>query len=416
MTDRVLVLADDMGVFLAVVRSLGRRGIDVHVALADEHAPGLASRYISAVHVLPPYHRDAEAWVASLCGLIDVHRYRLVIPCNDSRLLIFRHHAGRIGRDMLAIPNDEAFETFTDKAATRAAAARLGIAVAAGRVLTRGEQAEKLAAELGLPLVLKPRCTYAIGSPQEKTPAKIIRTQVELAEALETFADGSWIAEAFVPGEGVGVSILARRGEVLFASQHRRLQVATETSGSTARVAEQPDPKLVAAARALAGATRLTGVAMFEFRVDRRGGRHALLEVNPRFWGSLPLAVAGGADFPALLWDVVTGAEPQLPVQQPKLVARRNMSGEYARLTAVADTPPGWLAKCRVVAALLSFLPTLLLRSRFDSWAADDPAPYLVERRQICARLLSAATRHLQLTRSGIEDIQEQTSVREGAG
>lgn len=387
LTNRVLVLADDMGVFLAVVRSLGRSGIEVHVALADRHAPGLASRYVSAVHVLPPYHRDPDAWVASLRALIEAHGYRLILPCNDSRLLMLHHHADRIGRHILAIPNEEAFATFTDKAATRDAAEKLGIKIAPGRLLRQGEQAEHLAGELGLPLVLKPCRTYAVGDRQEKTIARILRTHAQLQEALGSIEHGSWLAESFVPGEGVGVSVLARRGEVLLAWQHRRLHVAAETAGSTARVGERADPQLLAVTQALARATNFSGVAMFEFRVDCCSGRYALLEVNPRFWGSLPLAVAAGADFPAMLWDVLTGAEPQLQAQRPNLIAKRNLSGEFNRLASAVADARDVAARVHAVAALLVFLPTLLVRSRFDSWAADDPVPYQVERRQILARL-----------------------------
>jgi predicted ATP-grasp superfamily ATP-dependent carboligase len=163
-------------------------------------------------------------------------------------------------------------------------------------------------------------------------------------------------------------------------------------------VAERPDRRLLDVAAKLARASELTGVAMFEFRVDRGSGRQVLLEVNPRFWGSLPLAVAGGADFPALLWDVLTGAEPPLDAQPPRLIARRSMSGECSRLAAAVAEARGAAARLRAIAGLLAFLPTLLLRSRFDSWAADDPRPFHVERRQIRSRLSGAFARRLGRT------------------
>ena len=395
MGERALVLGDDMGVFLAVARSLGRRGIEVHVAPADSDAPGLASRYVSAVHVLPPYHADPRAWLASLQALIAAHRYRLILPCNDSRLLILRHHAAELGRELLAIPDEGVLATFTDKAATRALATGLAIAVPPGRLLGRGEQSRWLIAEFGLPLVLKPCRTYEIGGRQEKTMARIIRAPAELDDALEAARTVTWLAEAFVPGEGVGVSVLARNGDVLLAWQHRRLRVAAETAGSTARVAEWPDRQLLAAAQAMSRASGLTGVAMFEFRVDRRSGRNALLEVNPRFWGSLPLAVAAGADFPALLWDVLTGAEPRLDKRQPPIIIRRSMSGEYSRLSAALAEARGPAARTRAIGSLTAFPPTLLLPSRFDSWAPDDPAPYYRELRQVCGRALAGVAHRL---------------------
>jgi hypothetical protein len=41
---------------------------------------------------------------------------------------------------------------------------------------------------------------------------------------------------------------------------------------------------------------------MVEYRVDPQTGSALLMEVNGRFWGSLPLAYYAGADFPYLLY------------------------------------------------------------------------------------------------------------------
>ena len=40
---------------------------------------------------------------------------------------------------------------------------------------------------------------------------------------------------------------------------------------------------------------------MVEFKVDPRDGIPKLMEVNPRFWGSLQLAIVSGVDFPYLI-------------------------------------------------------------------------------------------------------------------
>jgi hypothetical protein len=49
------------------------------------------------------------------------------------------------------------------------------------------------------------------------------------------------------------------------------------------------------------------GVAMVEFRRDDRDGEYKLMEVNPKFWGSLDLALAAGADFPGDLCHMALG-------------------------------------------------------------------------------------------------------------
>jgi predicted ATP-grasp superfamily ATP-dependent carboligase len=44
---------------------------------------------------------------------------------------------------------------------------------------------------------------------------------------------------------------------------------------------------------------------MVEFRRDFNDGQFKLMEINPKFWGSLDLAIAAGVDFPYHLYKMV---------------------------------------------------------------------------------------------------------------
>ena len=393
--ERVLVLGDDLGVFLAVARSLGRRGVEVHVAWDEADAPGLSSRYIQAHHSLPPYASDGPGWAEHLAGLIAEQDFRLVIPCSDSDLVRLDRHAELLGRERLALANPQALAVFTDKNETRALAARTGVPAAEGGRLLAGESAQGLAARLGLPLVLKPQVSYRVGDRQAKRYAQILRTVEELEHALASAPCVDWLAEAFFEGEGVGVSVLAEAGRLLLAAQHRRLRTLSETGGSSVRITERTDPALLRDVQMLAEATKLSGVAMFEFRRNARDGRHVLIEVNPRFWGSLPLAVAAGADFPAELWDMTRGSPSPWSGAVRAGTVRRNMTGEFERIAAEVEASTSSIGKARALVSAAAFVAALPARSRFDSWAADDPAPYFAERSLLVGRLSAAVGKRL---------------------
>jgi predicted ATP-grasp superfamily ATP-dependent carboligase/protein-tyrosine-phosphatase len=394
MPERVLLLGDDLRAFLAIARSLGRRGVEVHAAPSDFSSPALKSRYIAAAHRLPPYPLDPRAWESALARLIAEHDFRKVVPTSDSGLFMLRHHAEALGRERIGIANESALEIFSDKANTRALAEKNGVRVALGRLLGRGEEAEGLADSLGLPLVLKPRASYALGDIATKRSARVVRDRAELDRQLRSGAWDGCVAESFFPGVGVGLSVLAREGRILFAYQHRRLHESSETGASTKRVSEPADPALVAAARPLASAAKLDGVAMFEFRVERRSGNHVLLEVNPRFWGSLPLAVAAGADFPALWWDMaVHGREAGAEYSAGTLKA--DLTGEFDRVVDRFEGASG-LVRLRSAASGLATAALLVLARRSaDSWAADDPEPWLEERRMLASRARLALRKRL---------------------
>jgi predicted ATP-grasp superfamily ATP-dependent carboligase len=71
---------------------------------------------------------------------------------------------------------------------------------------------------------------------------------------------------------------------------------------SVYRRSELPDPELAASSLKLLRAMNWEGVAMVEFRQDQKSKQAVLMEVNGRFWGSLPLAVHAGVNFPYLLY------------------------------------------------------------------------------------------------------------------
>src|SRR5215208_407497 len=91
--ERVLVFGDDMRIFLAVVRSLGRAGKEVHAAPCNWRSPALQSTYISAVHRLPRYSDSPPAWRATVMDLVQKDNIDLIIPwCDDGAILPFDIH------------------------------------------------------------------------------------------------------------------------------------------------------------------------------------------------------------------------------------------------------------------------------------------------------------------------------------
>src|SRR5450756_568673 len=93
---KVLVIGDDTRSFLAIVRSLGRRGVEVHAAPTSYTSPALTSRYITRLHYLPHWMGDGHAWLEAVETLLARERFDLVIPCNETALLPLARHRDRL--------------------------------------------------------------------------------------------------------------------------------------------------------------------------------------------------------------------------------------------------------------------------------------------------------------------------------
>lgn len=351
--EKVLVFGDDMRIFLAVVRSLGRAGKEVHAAPFNWRAAALKSKYIAAVHYLPRYSDEPAAWVNAVLATLRAHSFDLIIACCDDRTILpFHLHRKEFAAFPIAIPNSEAVDLLFDKERTRDLCARLAVPVAAGARLDPHDSADELARRFGLPLVLKPRRSYWIDKLDAWGKVWIVDTAAELAALLRTVEEPSrYLVESFFEGSGVGVSVLASEGNVLQAFQHRRLR---EGRGgcSSYRISEPVDDELRLACEKICGFTKLTGVCMFEFRYNRSTRQWVLLETNARFWGSSPLPIALGVDFPNQLYDLLVHGVAPPAVAYRAGVRSRNVVLDAFNLIASLPSPRSgrigaWLSEAR---------------------------------------------------------------------
>jgi protein-tyrosine-phosphatase/predicted ATP-grasp superfamily ATP-dependent carboligase len=396
---KVLVLGDDSRAFLAVVRSLGRHGLAVHVVPFDHGAAALRSRHVAAVHRLPPYNLAPESWVAALGALLAEHRFALVVPTDDRTILPLHRHRASWGATRIALPNERAFAAFFDKLATRELALAAGVPVCQGEALGPSPDAGALVARYGLPLALKPRHSFDLDQLSSRRSVVILRSEAALRDAMAALRSPTeYLVESFFEGEGVGVSILAAEGKVLQAFQHHRVFESGPTGGSTYRVSAPLDPTLAEATAALARAAALHGVAMCEYRRNMGSGEAVLLEVNARFWGSLPLAIAAGIDFPAQLYDLLAQDRRHPRVEYRVRHYARSLGNDAYRLVrdlgdrSVPLPKRLWRASGEVAVGLGRALSG---RETHDTFAPDDLRPWLREWGEIGSWIAGGVTRRL---------------------
>jgi protein-tyrosine-phosphatase/predicted ATP-grasp superfamily ATP-dependent carboligase len=415
---KVLVLGDDTRSFLAIVRSLGRRGISVHAAPANFRSPALRSRYIATIHDLPPWIGDGAEWLVATLALLQAERFDLVIPCNETALLPLQRHRTALSRfARLAIPEDRAIAVLFDKHATRELARRVGVTIAAGRLLRAEDTAAEVIREFGRPVVLKPRRSYSLDTLAARGKVQVVTEPEALGRLLRESDPAETIIEGFFAGQGAGVSVLASRGCVLQAFEHHRVR---EIAGASFyRVSAPLTPGLLKACDAIVAALDYTGVAMFEFKVAPDGG-WALLEVNARPWGSLPLPIALGVDFPYRWYRLLVTGDETPAVEYDTGIYGRNLLPDLRNSLIEAEASGlGRLATAAFMAGRVAEIARVFTgREVHDILVRDDPRPGLIELldigrdivRRAANRLPGRATRRQRKARSII------AAMRDSAG
>jgi predicted ATP-grasp superfamily ATP-dependent carboligase len=329
---RVLVTDARRGSALAFIRSLGRRGDHVVAADATTPSAGQRSRFAAGRVHYPAPSLDMVATGDALVRAAHDHRIELIVPITDELILTLRDRLAELPAGcQVAMPDSESARTVNDKRATVDLAASLGIPVPES-VPGESPDAIRAAAErLGYPVVIKPLTSRIQGDTGgvRQYAVTYALDPAGLERTLEGIGDVGVLVQRFWHGEGQGVELLLDHGRPVAAFQHRRLREVPVTGGASSLRESMPlDPALFQHAARLLGALAFHGLAMVEFRVGPDGP--GLMEINGRVWGSIPLAVAAGMDFPARLVDLYThGAVSERAA--PTAVATDYTTGVRAR-------------------------------------------------------------------------------------
>jgi predicted ATP-grasp superfamily ATP-dependent carboligase len=386
---RILVTDASRPSALSIIRSLGRSGHIVVAADSARRSLGFSSRYAAARLRYPVPNESPEELVECLLHAARLHGIDLIVPVTEVVILpLDRSRARFADVCALALPGHSALATALDKEASRALAASLGIPVPRTVVVHTVSEAREHAQQLGWPVVLKPTSSMSFRS---GGVGRLDAFRVSYADSMAALEQqmaalegrSAVMLQEYCSGEGHGVELAVDAGVPVAVFQHRRLREVPFTGGASSFRESVPlDPQLFEYSSRLLAALEWTGVAMVEFKLGERGPR--LMEVNGRVWGSLPLAVKSGVDFPGWLVNLYLPGRTA-----PRILQTGYSVGVRSRQL---DLELVWIASVLRRARRYAFLPTpprraalaaairlLDPRDGYDTFARDDIRPGLVD-------------------------------------
>ena len=379
---KVLVLDANQRSALAIIRSLGRRGLSIVAGDSVTSPLGGASRFAAASVCYPDPAAAPAQFVSQIIDIVDRLAIDTIFPATDLTTMLLVSQSNLSKNVHLAAPPAASYEALTDKAHLVDLARKLGVSVPETRVVQSADAVVDAAHDFGFPVVLKPaRSRYLKDGHVQSTGVQIVQRADSLSAAVRSL---SWLGEIpclvqrFVPGYGAGAFALYGQSGPIAWFAHRRLREKPPTGGVSVLSESVPlDPALQAAATKLLTAVCWSGVAMVEFRIATDGTPY-LMEVNGRFWGSLQLSIDSGIDFPWLLYRLTHGIPVDTPA--PYTVGRRLrwFLGDFdSLLIEVRQTSLGVGRKVRALAAFTgSFLD---LHCRQEILRLHDPKPGIRE-------------------------------------
>jgi predicted ATP-grasp superfamily ATP-dependent carboligase len=306
---------------LAVVRSLGEKGIKVTVGENIRLATSLFSKYATKRVVYPSPGTRPGAFIEYLIKELKENSYDVLFPMEEETLLLVAKNKEKFSKlTYLLLPDYGKIEFARNKKSIVKKAQELNIPCPKTYFIENIEELEEIAKKIEYPVVIKPQVSFgSYGIKRARTKEELISKYKEVHK-IYPFP----LIQESIPqeGEAFGVSALfTKNSELRAVFVHKRLREYPVTGGPSTLRESVKNEKVRKLGLRLLKALNWVGVAMVEFKVDPRDGEPKLMEVNPRFWGSLRLAILSGVDFPYLIYRIAKEGDIE-PVLDYKIGVR----------------------------------------------------------------------------------------------
>lgn len=291
---------------VAVCRGLHRAGYRVTGISCSRHAAGHWSRACAERLTVAHPLEDEDRFIDGLVRTAARGAYDLLIPGTDASLATVSRRRGELEPHVrLALPPHEVVTRTLDKQHLAAAARAAGLEPPETTVCWTTDDAVAAVRRFGFPVLVKPQqSVFEVDGVARRWGSALVRDERQLVEIAPGYGrpflvqrrDTSSVlsfAGVRVDGRLLGVAV----------SQYQRTWLPEAGNVAYSRTIAPPFDLEARVDRLLA---ELDWQGMFELELLGIGpGRFAAIDLNPRPYGSMALALRSGVNIPALWCDWV---------------------------------------------------------------------------------------------------------------
>jgi predicted ATP-grasp superfamily ATP-dependent carboligase len=284
---------------LSIARSLGKKGIEVTAGDSTGLSLTRFSKYCARFVKYPSPKEKPEEFLAWMRGHLKTNKYDVLLPVDDIPLLIISKNKEELSRYCrIPIADIGTVMKARNKKQTLEIAIANGIDCPRTCFVENLSQLQDVANNIAYPALIKPQeSSGARGIVTVKNKEELISKYLEVHDLYR------WpLVQELIPSplEKYCASYLFdEKGKCIASFLQNTIR---QFNGADSYSIGIYDESILEFGERLLKLLRWRGVALVEFVRDLRDGRFKLLEINPRFWSSLELAIVSGVDFPYLLY------------------------------------------------------------------------------------------------------------------
>jgi predicted ATP-grasp superfamily ATP-dependent carboligase len=316
-----------------VLRGLASKGLSV--ALGTDNYLGMAyySHYSTAKFIHSNYKLSEKIFIQDVTNAIQKFQASVYIPTGEEVFAVSRNIEQFKNLNVkIPVSDINTLEKLNNKVYSYEIAKSAEVPVSDTIVPQSSEEIIDFIKQSGKRAVIKKGWSrsaqgvfFLSGNENVKDIKKIILDN--------KFDFGKFIIQSYVSGETYGVSLLMNQGEPRAIFTHKRLRERIKSGGpSTLRVSTK-NQLLEEYAVRLLSSVKFHGVAMIEFKYDEKTKQGWFIEVNPRFWGSVGLAINSGVNFPYLLYKMAIDGDVEPVLAYKKGLKAKWLLGDIGAVT-----------------------------------------------------------------------------------
>ncbi len=370
-----------------VVRNLSENGIRVYTADFVPLSMSFASRFSRGYFIYPSPFKDQGAFIDSIIANVERFRAKVLMPVFEETFLLSKHRDVVLKHVAMAIPSYEQILTVHNKDRWMAIARSLGIPVP--RAFSVSELKEKgiRHVDIRYPVLIKPHQGGGAWGISHIDNADMLENILSQEKYLGRSWDRFFVQEK-IKGAVHCVAMLLNNGNIKGHVVYRQLRDLPFTGGQATIRVSIDDPLAVEYFQRLLEKLAWHGICQADFIFDEATHIPYLIDINPRFWGSLVQGIASGVDFPYMLYRIARDGDTKCVPGYTKGVVTRWIWGDLRTF------PEAFRCARDKVAFLKDYLRMFGGRVVFDDFTFCDPLPFLTFGIDFLAKIIRQRTFH----------------------
>ena len=291
---------------LPVFRELGKLNYKIFGLLQKPDSTSTHTKYLNKVYKIRKDYDDLlfkQIMVICKSKKIDY----LICLDEEIKYLLVKNRK-KIGNIKCILPSLNSYKTSFKKNLSSAFVNKLGIPVPSTIIIHNRKELEKLEFDFSTPAVIKGiRGWSSLHVRYASTHEELLKYYDEIYSTEKSIksVDGLPIIQKYFGGPTYLTQGFAQNGKVKAIVPHVKFREWPLTGGYTTRAKTIEEPKLVEYTTKILEELNWHGEAGMEWKYDPISDDFVFLEMNPRFEGSLDIAIKSGINFPKMLIDAM---------------------------------------------------------------------------------------------------------------